>query len=210
MAGTMSRDDLVVSLRESLHDAASVFEGDPDIGRLLDIAAQDFNRHRPRTLVGTTTVVAGQSIYSTPSDLYLFKSPLWGVHVMSRFHPWEKNWPGPLPRVQQIRIGDANQLHMSPAPTQLQINVLGSEYRYYYLGRHQVAANAAETTLDAGDRFLLLLRAQAEAMRELMIRNIHKPVQMRDSLHSAPRNMTPSAAYKLLLEEWEAKVERLA
>jgi hypothetical protein len=43
-----------------------------------------------------------------------------------------------------------------------------------------------------------------------VIRNIKKPVNMRDGLHSAPRNMSPSALYKLLMDEWEKKIDRLA
>lgn len=205
MAGTMSREDLALSLKASLHDAADVFVDGDDMGRLLDIAAQDFNRHRPRTQFGTLTVSPGKMNYPAPDDLYLFKSTLWGMAPIAKARPWEKTWPGPMPRVQLV----GRELHLAPAPTQHQVNVLGSEFRYYYLGRHLLGA-VEQTTIDAGDRFLLLLRAQAEAMRELTVRNVKKPVQLRDGMNSGPRNMTPSAFYTLLMEEWEAKVERLA
>lgn len=210
MAGTMSRTDLAASLKIALNDAAEVFTDPEDMGRLLDAAAQDFNRHRPRTQLGSLVVSADVSHYPVPEDLYLFKSPLWGVAPQVRTKPWEKSWPGQLPRAQLVDVDGVRCLNLVPAPTLHQVNVLGSDYRYYYLGRHVIAANANETTIDAGDRFLLLLRAQAEAMREMVNRNIKKPVQMRDGLNSAPKNMTPSAWCEKLLAEWEMKIEGLA
>ncbi|MBF8179654.1 phage adaptor protein [Herminiimonas contaminans] len=210
MAGTMSRADLAASLKIALNDAAEVFVNAEDMGRLLDAAAQDFNRHRPRTQLGSFVVTADVSQYPVPADLYLFKSPLWGVAPQVRTKPWEKTWPGQLPRVQIVEVSGARMLHLVPAPTHHQVNVLGSDYRYYYLGRHVIDEDANKTTIDAGDRFLLLLRAQAEAMRELVNRNIKKPVQMRDGLNSAPKNMTPSAWCEKLLAEWEMKIEGLA
>ena len=57
-------------------------------------------------------------------------------------------------------------------------------------------------------RSLLLLRAQAEACRELALRNVSKPVTMRDAVGSQPRNGTPSALYQMLLTEFETRVGR--
>lgn len=210
MPGTMSREDLVADLQTSLHDAAEVFVDPNDMARLLDTAAQDFNRHRPRTLLGTLTVEVGRMVYPAPDDLYLFKSSLWGIAPIPRAKPWERQWPGPLPDVRQVDLGEARELHLTPTPTALQVMTLGSEFRYYYFGKHAIGDDATQTTLHQGDRFLLLLRAQAEAMRELMMRNIKKPVQMRDGLHTAPRNMTPAALFSTLMHEWEAKVQRMA
>lgn len=210
MPGTMSRADLSADLKASLHDAAEVFVDPADMARLLDTAAQDFNRHRPRTLLGTMTVETGKMVYPAPADCYLFKSSLWGIAPVPRAKPWESQWPGPLPDVRLVDGANGRELHLTPVPTALQLMVLGSEFRFYYFGAHVIGDNAADTTLGAGDRFLLLLRAQAEAMRELTMRNIKKPVQMRDGLHIAPRNMTPAALHKELMLEWEMKVQRLA
>ncbi len=210
MAGTMSLADLKSDLTASLHDAAEVFIGATDMDRLLDVAAQDFNRHRPRTLLGSFTVVAGTMIYPAPASLYIFKSSLWGIAPTPKAKPWERAWPGPLPKVQSVEGESGPELHLTPEPTQHQVSMLGSDYRFYYFGRHVIDAAAANTTIHPADRWLLLLRAQAEAMRELVMRNMKKPVQMRDGLHSGPKNMTPSAWYKFLMDEWESKIERLA
>jgi hypothetical protein len=206
----MSRTDLAADLAVSLHDAADVFAGPDDMGRLLDAAVVDFSRHRPRTLTGTLTVEIGRMAYPAPDDLYLFKSSLWGIAPVQRARPWERTWPGPNPDVRTVDGADGPELHLTPAPTAQQLATLGAEFRFYYFARHAIGDTAAETTLRAGDRGLLLLRAQAEAMRELAMRNIFKPVALRDGLMSAPRNGTPAALYGALMQEWEAKAARTA
>jgi hypothetical protein len=66
--------------------------------------------------------------------------------------------------------------------------------------------NAADTTVTAADRGLLLLRAQVEAMRELSVRAAAKPVQLRDGLSGVARNSTPAALHEVLLRVfWEAR-----
>ena len=47
-----------------------------------------------------------------------------------------------------------------------------------------------------------LLRAQVEAWRELMLRNMTKVVQMRDGYSGTPRNATPAAMYELLHKQF--------
>ena len=64
---------------------------------------------------------------------------------------------------------------------------------------------AANTTILAGDRELLLLRGQAEAMRELAMRGVAKPVQLRDGLGMGPRNAHPAALYDALLCEFRER-----
>jgi hypothetical protein len=210
MSGTMSRADLSVDLFASLRDAGDVFaNGVADMGALLDTAALDFSRHRPRTVLGSLTVEVGKMNYPAPADLYCFKSSLWGIAPVPKAKPWERQWPGPLPDVRLASGVSGAELHLLPTPTQLQLMALGSEFRYYYFAQHQIGVNAIDTTIAPADRFLLLLRAQAEAMRQLTMRNITKPVQMRDGLHSAPRNMTPAALHVELMREWEMKVSRL-
>ncbi len=205
----MSRPDLAADLSASLHDALDVFADPGDMDRLLDAAALDFSRHRARTLLGSMTVEVGRMDYPAPANLYLFKSSLWGIAPVARAKPWERQWPGPLPDVHVADGVSGRELHLTPAPTQLQLMTLGTEFRYYYFGQHVIGDTAADTTLAAGDRFLLLLRAQAEAMREMTMRNINKPVTMRDGLHSSPRNMTPAALHIVMMREWESKVARL-
>lgn len=209
MAGTMSLYDLVEDLRASLHDAAEVFVNPGDFARLLAIAALDFSRHRPRTLLGKLSVEIGRIDYPAPVDMFQFKSSLWGNAPVPRAKPWERSWPGPMPDVRMVDGLAGRELHVVPAPTALQLMTLGSEFRFYYFAKHAISADAAETTLAPADRFLLLLRAQAEAMRELMVRNSKKPVAMREGLNASPRNSTPAAMYAKLMDEWNDKVKVL-
>lgn len=210
MAGTMTESDLVADFKVSLHDAASVFNtaSDGDFKRLLALAALAFGRLRPRTLVGALTLVADQPDYAVPADFLGFKSALWGIAPIARAQPWEKAWPGRLPAARYVETAaDANKLYLDPPPTAAQIAVLGAEYRYYYYAKHKIdAADAAKTTILAGERGRLILRAQAEAMRELAMRNIMKPVQVRDGVSSVTRNGTPAYLYEALMKEFEAMV----
>ena len=209
MSGTMSLADLVTDLTASLHEAVDVFATPGDLERLLKVAAADFSTHRPRTLLGKLTAQLGRIDYPAPADSYQFKSSLWGNAPVPRAKPWERSWPGPMPDVRMVDGMAGRELHLVPAPTALQLMTLGAEFRFYYFGTHTLGETAAETTLSQDDRFLLLLRAQAEAMREMMIRNIKKPVSMREGLNSSPRNSTPAAMYEKLMEEWSCKVKRM-
>lgn len=205
MGGSMSRADLMADLKVSLHDAADIFTtaADADFGRLLDVAALDFGRVRQRLMSATLTLTAQVDAYTAPDDLVAYGYSTWGEAVMPQ--PWAADWTGPLPRVRLGEQAGARKLIFSPAPTAGQIGLFGSAYPYFYRAAHVVDADATKTSVAAGDRGLLLLRAQAEAMRELAMRNITKPVQMRDGVHSAPRNGTPAALYSVLLDEFERR-----
>lgn len=205
MSGSMSQTDLVADLKASLHDAADVFTAadDADFVRFLDMAARDLGRFRRRTLVGTLTLADGVGLYAAPDDLACPKSHLWGISPVSAPQPWEKGYPGRLPDMGLAEVGGSPAIVLTPPPTSFQIGVLGSEFRYYYFARHSIAVDPASTTVRQADRGLLLLRAQAEAMKEMAMRNIKKPVQLRDGLASAPKNGTPASLYQALLVQFE-------
>ena len=208
MPGTMTQPDLVADLKASLQLAADAFR-DADDGafkRHLQAAALDFSCLRPRTLVGSITAVADQSDYAAPTDFYEFKSSLWGVNRQA-IKPWDTNWPGRLPLVRAVELAGVRKLSLDPAPTVLQIGVLGAEHKFYYYAVHQIdVAVSASTTIAPGDRGLLLLRAQAEAMRELSMRNVNKPLAMRDGLNSQPRNGTPAYLFEALMREFRERI----
>lgn len=204
MAGTMGQADLVADLKASLMNSAEAFTaaGDADFVRHLGAAALDFSRARPLTLLGSLTLVADRPDYDPPTDFHAFKSHLWGISPRQAAQPWEKNYPGRIPAAREVKIGDAVHIYLDPAPSAFQISALGSEFRFYYYARHAVDADAAKTTIRPGDRGLFLLRAQAEAMKELAMRNITKPMAMRDGISSMPRNGTPSHLFGVLMDEF--------
>lgn len=199
----MSLDALRADLAASLGDAGATFS-QPDLDRHLTVAAHELGRKRRRTLSATLQLVAGQSEYAAPADLVMPTMSSWGVSERAASRPWRNTWPGRLPRLTALGDPGAMKLLLTPAPTAQQIQLLGASYPFYYLAAHHLDADATKTTVREVDRGLLLLRAQAEAMKELAMRNLKKPVSMREGLNASPRNGTPAALYDQLLRAWEA------
>lgn len=207
MAGTMSQADLVADLKAILMDAAGKFTAatDGDFKRHLDLAALDMGRVRPRTRVGEVTLVADQPNYPAPADLLQTKIPLWGTTEKARYKMWDAEWPGRLPRLTVVEHDGARELWLSPSPSAAQITRLGSAYKFYYLAGHAVGELAADTTVQPGDRHLLLLRATVQALQELASNGIFKPVQLGSAgVGSMPKNGTPAALSEQLMKQfWE-------
>lgn len=201
----MTKADLVAELKAILMDCADKFitANDADFIRHLEIAALDLSRVRPRTLLGSVTVEADVTDYSAPADMRLPKAPLWGVNEQHRTRPWNARFPGQLPRLSYVN----GMLHLMPAPTAEQITLLGSTFKFYYYARHVIGDTAEETSVNAGDRHLLLIRAAAQAMQELAANGVTKPVSLgrgTASVGSMPKNGTPAALSVQLISLFEA------
>lgn len=195
---------LVGELKASLGDAAERFSGeaaDAAFERHVRRAALDFGRVRPVTQAGTLSLVAGQAQYPAPADFVRWKLALWGDAERRRPRPWERGWPGPFPAVEVLAGGAV--LCLSPAPTALQISVLGADYGFLYFAGLAAGATAETSTVTEADRGLLVLRAQAEAMRELAMRESVRPVSMRDGFTGQARNGTPAGLAQAFLAEFE-------
>lgn len=205
MPGTMNQQDLVDDLKSSLHDAAGVFSeaNDGAFKRHLNHAAEDFHRVQPRIRNGALTLVADQSAYAAPADLIRIHLRLWGKAERRKYKPWESLHPGRLPDASVVEGASGREIHLTPAPTGVQIDVAGASYDFLYVAAHVIDAAAENTTVKAHNRGLLLLRAQAEAMKELASRNMHKPVQLRDGVSGAPSNGHPAALYDQLMKRFE-------
>lgn len=211
MAGTMALADIAEDLKGSLHDAASVFdaEDNADFKRFLAQALPDVSVKRPRTRLGQVTLTAGEPRYALTAypDFQSYKTHVWDRQSAACFpQPWEPGYPGATPRVCASRDGDDYWLEFSPAPSSAHLVALGSTFKFYYFAEHVLDEVAASTTLSMMDRGLLLMRAQAEAMRELTLHQANKPTALRDGLSGTPRNSTPAALHEMLLRLfWEAK-----
>jgi hypothetical protein len=203
MAGSMSRADLIADFKASLHDAAGVFNAaaDADFSRMLDVAALDMGRVRPRQMRGSITVTAETAEYAAPAGLVAYRYDSWSAGKMPL--PWEANHPGPLPRVSYVETDAGKRLVFEPAPSALMVALFGATFPFHYLAGHVIGTAAADTSVAAADRGLLLLRAQAEAMREMAMRNMNKPVQLRDGLTGVSRNSTPTFLHGALMAEFE-------
>lgn len=214
MAGTMSLEDLKADFQTSLHDSATLFADDDyaDLDRLLLQALPDMASKRPRTRLGQVVLVADEPRYSLAAytDFSAYKTHLWERSGACFPKPWEPGYPGALPRVSATSDGGDTGvgywLDFSPAPSSLHLAALGSTFKFYYFAQHVIGTDAADTTVAPADRGLLLLRAQAEAMREVVLHQANKPVQLRDGLSGTPRNSTPAALHEMLLRLfWEAR-----
>ena len=205
MAGTMSQADLVAGLKVMLGDAASSFTGtgDSDFERHLDVAALDMGRVRPRTLVGELTLVADQPNYSVPAELLQPKYTLWGRTERRNRKPWNNNWPAKAPRMSVVENSGSRELWLDPAPTEAQITDLGKSFKYFYFAGHTIDADAANTTIPATDRELLLIRASAQALQELANHGVVKPVSIGDGFGSTPKNGTPAALAESVMTLFE-------
>lgn len=195
---------LVADFKASLSSAAAQFRAadDGDFKRLLGVALVDMQVKRPITKPGEVGLFALQPRYAVLApDFAALKTHMWADPAITP-KPWEGNYPGLVPRVAATWDGAAWWLEFSPAPTMVQITVWGDVFRFWYFARHQLSETPGETTINPADRGLLLLRAQAEAMRELAMRNVVTPQQTRDGYSSMPRNGTPSALYAALMAEF--------
>lgn len=200
----MGREDLVQSLKYQLNDAASAFTNtdDEDFQRHLDNAALDLGRVRPRKLRGSVTLVAAQPNYAVPATVLRIAGSPWGMAELRDGQPWESDYMGRLPRPTLNGDADELELWLDPPPSVRQIEKLGATYPYTYYAAHVIGDDAADTSVRAEDRGLLMLRAIAEACAELALRGAKKPVNLRDGSNSAPRNATPSALYERLMEQF--------
>lgn len=204
----MSQADLVEDLKGSLLDSADMFIGilngdaDADFKRHLDNAAKDLPRFAPEYARADLTLVADQDLYDAPEDLRDLQKLGWGEKQRS-LPAWDPYFPGKLPVMLATWVAGVRKLRLAPAPSQRQITLLGATAPFTYVQTFQIGVNAEDTTVPDYRRNLLLLRAQAEAMKELTVRGIAKPVQLRDGVTQGPRNMSPSVFYGVLMEECE-------
>lgn len=202
MADSMSLEGLVATLKASLQDAASVFgaAGDADFERHIQQAALAMDQHRPYKSYGELTLVAGTGAYALPTGFGRLLRTTWG---QARLQPWETGFSGRLPRLSVAYVGGVKKLVLDPAPTQAHIDDAGVTLPYWYTLSHVIGAtDGSQTTVPDIDRGLLILRAQAEAMKEMAFRNIQKPAQVLDGYSNAPRNGTPAALANDLLNQF--------
>ena len=207
MAADMSQTALVSDLKAILMSASSKFTAalDADFIRHLDLAALDMGRVKPRTRLGSITLVADQIEYAAPTDLVRPKVGLWGMQERKTRKPWDSNWPEVLPIISMVDGASGMEIHLNPPPTAAQITDLGSEYKFYYFAGHVIDTDAALTTVQAGHWHILMIRATAQALQELANNGITKPVQLGNAgVGSMPKNGTPAALAEQLMKQFEA------
>lgn len=200
----MDMPSLVNELKASLTEAAKKFRAadDADFKRLIQRALLDMQAKRPITQIGEVGLFAHQARYRVlAEDFAQLKMHTWADPALTP-PPWEASYPGAVPRVAAAWDGAAWWLEFSPAPTPRQIAAWGAVFRFWYFARHQLGEAGEPSTLGEDDRGLVLLRAQAEAMREMAMRNVVMPQEMRDGYSGTARNGQPAALFQVLMDEF--------
>ena len=191
------------SLSLSLMDTANLF-GDKDWPELLQDAADDLARVKRRIRSGTLTLVCGQTDYAAPSDLIGLRFHRWGYAERQTRLPWERGYPRDLPRVT-VMDGQPKTLRLSFAPNAMMLALLGQEMVIDYYTGHTLSDTEGETTVPPEQRDLLLLRAQAEAMKWLAQRNVNYTTSVQQAVAGTPKNGVPAALYQQLMADFERR-----
>lgn len=188
-------------------DAASIFgevSGDIDaaMDRHLDAAVSDFDRVLPRLVSAQIHLVAGTANYAAAADAQRFHSTEL-VDNQNELDPYDERRVQVVPTPILTTLNGVKAWQFRPAPNAKLLGLLGACYPLTYYAAHKLDADQANTTLDVSQIPLLVLRAQVESLRELAIRNAHKPVALRDPQYSTTKNGTPAALADQFMRMWE-------
>jgi len=200
----MKLDALVADLKASLKDSATLFtsSGDDDFQRHIQRAAADLSRYHRRNRRVTLELKAEQSEYPAPSDMVRPRWLMWAEIERRKYNPWDCFYPGSRPLLSTTNVSGATTLIIEPAISATDLAIFGSTAQFEYYAQH-IVANDGTTTVPESSRDLLLLRAQAEACKELSLRNLGKSVSIRDGLSGGSKNGTPAAMYDQLMSQFK-------
>lgn len=182
--------------KNSLLDSVRAFS-ETDLERHADIALQALSQIKPKRCFTVISLVSGRSLYRCPVNLNGIHACHWGRAHKAAVQPWEDHYAGRLPEwsVTHNEAG-VRFLRANPAPTFQQIGALGSSAELEYRADWQWGDIQ-------GMENLLMLRAQAEAMRELAAKNATTAYNIREGISATPKNGTPAYLYEQLLQEFE-------
>ena len=196
----LNRSTLTQQIQSAIRDNAkgriSADVIDAAITQACDRMSADF----PARLNAALTLVAGVDNYPAPDDCFLFLHSKFGEHTpeLASFTP--EALPAP------VLVGSGVFL-FSQAPTDQQIEVLGSEYRYQYSIRYQLL-DASGNIPDRANHAVFLL-ALAYVMESVASSDIIEPIQLHKGLGDMQQPRTAADMHRLLMREYVAEVARL-
>ena len=204
----MNRPDLLKAYSDSLLDSQRAFKAE-DFERHMDTALRDLAQFRPHRVLAELNAMPMQREYECPADLIEVLATHYGRAEKAQRQPWDAGYPTQrLPEVTvQYRADGSRYLQVFPAPSYQLLAQIGTVVGYEYSAGHVVTDSYSSLTPVLVH--LAILRAQAEAMRELAMRNSSMPTQVKDSLTNTPANGTPSYLYQLLMDEFYGRVKRI-
>lgn len=203
--GDMSRDSILADYKASLLDSAERFTApaNGDFNRHLDAAVVDLSRLHQRILKDSITLTTADDEYPAPAGLRRVTRTLWGRNHNRAARYWDSNFVQSLPTLRAIESASGRVLQLSRLVTASELAEIGAECPYFYEAAHVIGADAVDTSVPDYDRPLLILRAQVEAMKELAMRGVGKPVALRDGVSNTPRNAHPAALADFLMQQFE-------
>lgn len=202
----MNLSSFTAQYKASLLDSVRAF-AEADYPRHVATALAALSSVKPQRRMAIVRLEPGRSLYLCPADLTRVHACWWGRSHKAHGRPWDDDYPGALPEWRVVTTA-ANErlLRCHPAPSGKQLLVLGNACEIEYHADHVLTEN--ECSLDAEELDLLLLRAQAEAMRELSMKNATTAYQLREGISATPKNGTPAYLYQELLAEFERRLMR--
>jgi hypothetical protein len=199
----MKKSEASANLKAVLRESGDKFEP-AEIERFINAALSDLGRVKPLQLLGELTLVADQALYAAPADLVAPLYSNWGKAELNSHKPWNRDWPGRLPRLGMVVQSDVRMLELDPAPTQGQLDLIGSTYVYHYRGSYALGDTEATTTVPADLDQALLVRAAAEAMLSLAMGGVTKPVLLgKAGVGGMPKNGAPAYLADELIKLFE-------
>lgn len=192
------RTEFLSRYKKSLLDSVRAFS-DADLERHVDIALQALSLIKPKLSATVLTLVGGRSLYPCPANLLAFQACFWGRANKAAVQPWDDGYVGKLPE-WSVTHNEAGErfLRANPPPSFRQLSYIGSYAEIEYR-----AAWDWEDVGIGGMGHVLMLRAQAEAMRELAAKNATTAYNIREGISATPKNGTPAYLYEQLLQEFE-------
>lgn len=198
--------DFTARLKSSLLDSVRAFN-DQSYARHIQAALVALNEVRPQCKMAVVGLMTDRSLYPCPEDLTAVRACWWGRSKKTHGQPWDDDYPGRLPEWRPIKnTAGVRFLRAVPPPSATQMTVLGNECELDYYADHVFTDK--ECTLNTEELDLLLLRSQAEAMRELAIKNASTAYQLREGISSVPKNGTPAYLYTELMSEFARRAAR--
>lgn len=189
---------LLDDYQASLGESAQLFRTPDRADLVRHLRAASVALGRKRNLMGraSLTLVPGVAVYEAPAGVWQVLAVEW---LQAETVPLFEFVTYPPPRLTVA----GTSIFVSPTPTPAMIAAHGSTLNFRY---EQAYALTDDETYDVPerDRWLLILRAQAEAMRELSIRAHQKPVTLSGAGGGGLTNMQPAALYAAFLAEFAA------
>jgi hypothetical protein len=184
----MTKNDFIAKLQQILSDVSKHIAGKEEV--LLGAALAHYNQVKPKIVSEVVGLIAGQSDYILKNSAVKLNSINWQPNL----NPWHSQVV--LPHA----IATANSLMFDFSITPAIINQQGSSVRV------NLAVDWSLEELNENATEIVLIRAQAEAIKLDAIRKSTKPVRLRTDGSGKTTQDNPLVLYDKLMAEFKERV----